>query len=267
MIKRILSPTDFSNNAKNASDSAALLTQKCGGTLVLFHAYHLASAETTMMIDVSDILREKAQEKLEEEKKRISDKFEDIDIVIDSEYGPMVPLIQKKVKEFDAQLIVMGTKGATSSVKRYFGSNTSRLIQEVEIPVLAIPEDYDISTADKLIFAWDQSHLDDELKSSIHWISRTLDLGIDAVQVTDRAESGDEYALKTFAHSITEDSDYHLINGKNVIGELQEYSSANKGILGLMAQKHSPIFNLLNKSISTALAHNANQPLFILKQA
>ncbi len=266
MINKILSPTDFSENARNASNSAALLTQKCGGQLVLFHAYHLASAETTMMIDVSDILKQKAQEKLEEEKARLLSKF-DIDIVLDSEYGPMVPLIQKKVKEFDAQLIVMGTKGATSSVKRYFGSNTTRLIQEVQIPVLAIPEDYDIATADKLVFAWDQSHLDDELKSSIHWISRTLDLGIDAVQVIDKAQSGDEYALKTFAQSIAEDSDYHLINGKNVIDRLQEYSLANSGILGLMAQKHSPIYNLLNKSISTALAHNASQPLFILKQA
>ncbi|CAN5532599.1 hypothetical protein BH23BAC1_BH23BAC1_33470 [soil metagenome] len=58
-------------------------------------------------------------------------------------------------EELDIDLVVMGTTGATGLKEVFLGSNTSHAIENLDCPVLAIPEHTKFSPINKIFYATD----------------------------------------------------------------------------------------------------------------
>ena len=56
-------------------------------------------------------------------------------------------------RQNQVELIIMGTQGASGLKKTIIGSITSRIIEKSDIPVLVVPEKYELKDPREIVFA------------------------------------------------------------------------------------------------------------------
>ena len=138
-MKRILIPTDFSEDALNAADFALRMYQYKKYEIILLHVFQIP-ALTDRVIPKHDALKSEAVFNLHKEAKRIR-AVSPRNIV--SEYsarlGNLVSVVDRQVKEGNIDLVIMGTDGALGLKDVLFGSNTSDVIEKIDCPILVIP--------------------------------------------------------------------------------------------------------------------------------
>jgi nucleotide-binding universal stress UspA family protein len=139
-MKKIIVPIDFSEHSEYALQAAANLAKKNNAEVLALH-----------MLEMSDVLLTKSDSEQQQKAmfflKLVEQKFETF---LDKSYLKEIrvtPIIKHfKVfselndvaKENNADLIVMGSHGA-SGVKEFFvGSNTERVVRYADVPVLVI---------------------------------------------------------------------------------------------------------------------------------
>ncbi|UNY98074.1 universal stress protein [Zhouia spongiae] len=178
-MKNILLPTDFSENAWNAIDYAFQMFAIEADHFYMFNSYTPPTIQPTSGITSSkntkilaDMARKASEDGLEEIKKRIKDNYPDLvpKIKIISTYDTFVSGVKSAVKEFEIDLIVMGTKGSSGVKEVIIGSNTAGVIGHVTCSVLAIPESAKYKPVKEITFAteydlyWEQSELNTMLQ-------------------------------------------------------------------------------------------------------
>ncbi|MCQ0110510.1 universal stress protein [Zhouia amylolytica] len=162
-MKNILIPTDFSDNSWNAIVYGLTLFEKERCQFYLLHVEDLgmyafndtATLPYNSTIDKKQIDRSKA--KLKSLLGRIYEKFpgtnHSFGILV--EYDFLVDAIKKQVSEKKIDLIIMGTKGASSLKKDIVGSHTSDVITRVKCPLLVIPEKAKAKIPEEIAFPTD----------------------------------------------------------------------------------------------------------------
>lgn len=147
-MKKILVPTDFSNNSKHALTVAASLAQRVKGRVELLHtntavayAPPLPDYYVPEAYDMTEYY-ENAAEELYTIKRELADtgKYDAVTFETLVEEGFLYATVRRIAEEDRADLIVMGTKGATGATEFFVGSNTEKVIRTAPCPVLAVPE-------------------------------------------------------------------------------------------------------------------------------
>ncbi len=156
-MKKIIVPIDFSKHSEYAIKVASKLAKKNNAQILALH-----------MLEMSDVLLTKTDS--EQQLKAIyflklaEQKFESF-IKKDYLKGVTITPIVKNFKVFSevndvakehgADLIVMGSHGA-SGVKEFFvGSNTERVVRNADIPVLVVKNDVVNANFETVVFATD----------------------------------------------------------------------------------------------------------------
>ena len=159
-MRKILIPTDFSENALNALKYATDLFKYEVSEFYIMHAYQndvysdevLLSRET--LGEVKTIVSNTSVEKLENIKKKIvgisPNPRHTFNIV--SANNILLDEADKIVDKQNIDIIVMGTKGKTDDKKLTFGSNTLQVLKYVQCPVLAIPANYKYTQPKHILF-------------------------------------------------------------------------------------------------------------------
>lgn len=161
-MKNILLPTDFSSNSVNAIQYAVKLLKREHCTFYLLNAYrvqYLANDELLLnnMEQVSLIekkLLESSQNSLEMIVEEIAVNSKHTFKLL-SDYNFFIDSVKQKIKEFDIDLIVMGTKGATGAKEIFMGSNTGDVIMKTDCDVLAVPDKAKFETPKEIVFPTD----------------------------------------------------------------------------------------------------------------
>jgi nucleotide-binding universal stress UspA family protein len=160
-MKKILVPTDFSNNSRHALGVAAFIALKTGAKIDIMHSNTIMAYAPPLpeyaIFDQPDMTQyyETAADELYEMKREIVENpaFNSLHIETRIEEGFLYTTLKRVVEEDKIDLIIMGTKGATGATEFFVGSNTEKVIRTAECPVLAVPEgsgDFDIRT---IVFA------------------------------------------------------------------------------------------------------------------
>lgn len=143
-IETILVPTDFSDDAQHALDTAVDLAKTFGSRIVLLHAYHLDLPYTTPAFGGPVILpdgfyvdyRNQAISHVEKNAKEASgDGVEVIGAAIER---PAWAAILEQADALPADLIVMGTRGLTGLKHVALGSTAERIVRKAHCPVLTV---------------------------------------------------------------------------------------------------------------------------------
>ena len=150
MMKNILLPTDFSKNSKNAIRYAMKFFE---GEACTFHILNSQKPSGYITADVlygapgasiyEGILNDnkKEIEKMVQFCESISGKENfTFDSYID--FDNIVDAVNQAVSLKNIELIIMGSNGATGADEVIFGSNTLKIIRNVECPVIVVPEVY-----------------------------------------------------------------------------------------------------------------------------
>lgn len=141
-IKKVLFPTDFSENSNYAFDYALDLAQKLGARLYILHVIHELIDTTGFYIpniSLDELQKdlEKGAEKMMEKfcKDRMGDfkEYECINII-----GLPHIEILSVAKEKGIDMIVMGTHGRTGIDRVLFGSTAEKVLKKAPCPVLTV---------------------------------------------------------------------------------------------------------------------------------
>ena len=143
-MKRILVPTDFSEFAYYAAEVAAGIAKKTGARVFLLHAIDMPSySRNDSFSEVPDtmegiFLLKRAKQEFE---KLINQPFfEGVEVAEVLQWENVYDTITEKAKEFEIDLIVMGSRGSSGAQEFLVGSNTEKIIRTAYCPVLTIKE-------------------------------------------------------------------------------------------------------------------------------
>jgi nucleotide-binding universal stress UspA family protein len=140
VMKTILVPCDFSEPSIEAFKFAVNIARQSGGEIHLLNVIELPNLynETATMSFEKPYLDEL---KLNTEKKfkQMCDKLaQGVKVKAIFQFGGLVPAVRETAKKIKADLVVMGTHGATGLTEFTVGSNTEKVVRTLDIPVIAI---------------------------------------------------------------------------------------------------------------------------------
>lgn len=139
-MKKIIVPVDFSEHSEYALKTAAMLAKKNDATI---YALHMLDMQELSLTESEVYLYEKTAFFLKFAEKRFYDFLEkdylkDLNVVPIIKHYKVFKEVNTVAEEVQADLIIMGSHGA-SGVKEFFvGSNTEKVIRHATIPVLVI---------------------------------------------------------------------------------------------------------------------------------
>lgn len=148
---KILFPTDFSNAAGNAYVYALKLAERLQAAITVVHVYEVLQVHSWVedsmnMGEVNDKITLGEFEHFKEEielLKRIAAENNLSSIQVNyslKESDYVVEAVLNEAREVQADLIVMGTRGASGLKEIFFGSVASKVMEGAECPVFVVPD-------------------------------------------------------------------------------------------------------------------------------
>lgn len=276
-MKKILIPTDFSDNAYNAIRYALTFFKNEECIFYLLNTYTPITysleylVETPMFYDLEDVARMKSEnglieteEKIQKEFKNSKHSFKKISV-----FNMLVNEIKELIKINNIDFIVMGTKGATGAKEVFLGTHTMYTIKKVACPILVVPENFEYEEPKEILFPTDfhfqttnkflgaikdicKNHI-----SRIHILNAYYGIPLDDTQLAAK-EYLDTY-LGSNAHL------FHIEDGMDVIEAIEEFKKNNIiNLLVMVHNKHSFFDNLLFKPVVNQITYHTNIPFLVI---
>ncbi|WP_299215190.1 universal stress protein [uncultured Aquimarina sp.] len=282
-MKKILLPTDFSDNSWNAIDYATELFKEEACTFYLLNVYSKIIYESVHLSDIpsersiENTVKANAVTNLEHLKKTITHtnpnqnhKFEII-----AALGSLTDVTEEVVKSKKIDLIIMGTKGATGTKEVFMGSNTVRIINTIKkCPVLAVPDGFTFtSMPSEITFATDFTHFysKEELRPLLD-LAKSFNAAIRIVYVQQEEGSLTEEQkfnlgmlqkyfkdIKYYQHTLTK-SDSVSKSLKVFTEELDIY------LLAMLNYSHSFVDKLTREPVIKTVAFHTQIPLLVIPE-
>ncbi len=147
-MKTILVPIDFSPISMNALEYGIRIAHTFGCNLEVIHFYNISIVDPYTPLDiVNSLISDKEDqaaalftEHIMNLSKEIESLFNQLSVNLRVKAGFLPTDIVDAAKSIRADLIVMGTKGASGLKEVFFGSITGEVMERAYCPVLAIPE-------------------------------------------------------------------------------------------------------------------------------
>ena len=159
-MRKIIIPTDFSENAYNALQYAAELFKYERTEFYVLHAYSdevydFDGAITSEFLEeYKETVRDKCDRELQNTLDRIQQQYSNPKHSYHSisAFGLLIDEVNDLAEKENADLIITSTRGITNDKKLTFGSNTLQIIKYVQCPVLSIPENFRFTDPQRILF-------------------------------------------------------------------------------------------------------------------
>ena len=182
-MKRILVPTDFTEQSENALSFAYQIAKKINGEIELLHVLDAPegdpysgmnkislSGETSGGGGIDNIyfakLLEKTRERFGEIEARTE--YSDVKIFHKMQTGTPYKNISRETERGKVDLIIMGTSGVSDWEEAVVGSNAERVVRNAKCPVFTIQNEVSIEKIKNIAYASDfkfnHEHLVDLVK-------------------------------------------------------------------------------------------------------
>ncbi|AJR03440.1 universal stress protein [Siansivirga zeaxanthinifaciens] len=158
-MKKIIVPIDFSEHSEYALRTAVKLAANGNAEILALHMLEMSD----LMLTASDGLQyEKASFfiKLSEQKfEKFLDKpyLKNVKITPIIKHFKVFSEVNDVAKKHDADIVVMGSQGASGIKDFFIGSNTERVVRYSDIPVLVVKSNVDDVNFENVVYACDFS--------------------------------------------------------------------------------------------------------------
>jgi nucleotide-binding universal stress UspA family protein len=260
-MRKVLVPTDFSDNAMNALNYALELFKYDVTAFFIMHAYQddiyadeaLRSKET--IDQVTEIISNRSQLKLESILKEMRETAPNPrhTYTIISSNSMLLDEADKIVDEENIDVIVMGTRGKTNDRRLTFGSHTLQVLKYVQCPVLAIPEGFKGIQPRHILFPTNylipykrrELKLLCELASPYRAITDMLYISKSA-KLSLRQEDNQNFIKDELCKN---EINFKTVNGKSITNAIYTYIKENNvDMLVMVNTRHSFLENILFQS-------------------
>jgi nucleotide-binding universal stress UspA family protein len=276
-MKSILVPTDFSENAANATEYAAVIAESTGATVTLLHVYTPAVSRynviSALMTEEVEEAKKDAREKLQIIVGTLRSQYSKADVKAAVAVGETVPEVLEAIKDGHVDMIVMGTQGVSSIEKFLLGSNAASIVEKATCPVMVIPAVALCSVPGKIVYATDYSYSDIESAKTLTEIASVFGATITFVHITTEEDDVDDEVsfINTFTKEIKEATgsdriQSRILSDATVIMGLDSLVEEGKADLLAIATRKRNIFQkVYNPSITRKLAHYTRIPLLAFR--
>lgn len=162
-LQKILIPIDFSESANTALEHAAKLCTKYKASMHLLHILPGSYINvlpnltaTNPFFDNSKELKEKVVNELDNIGKKFKEEH-NIDYEIEVKGGTISKSITRAAHEANADMIVMGTHGASGFEEFFLGSNAFRVVTSAIVPILTVQKHIGSSDYKNIVLPIDSS--------------------------------------------------------------------------------------------------------------
>ena len=279
-MKAILLPTDFSKNSINAIDYVMNLFENENCEFFILNIQTASSFITDDLMTMSssatiyntiiDASKKSINNLINTIEKKYKNEKHSFHSTVD--YDNFIDAINQISEEKNIDLIVMGTKGATGASKVIFGSNTVRVMQRCNVPVLAIPNECTFTKMDSIAFTSNYSTLykPKELQLLLE-IAALYNSKIDVLHLTDKNSlSQDQKNNKTFLDSHFGSITHEFIDLErdDIFKTVQEYITTNNiKMLAMMSRKHSFLERLFARHLVETFAFKIHVPFLVMENS
>lgn len=276
-MKKILLPTDFSDNSWNAIKYALQLFKNQECNFVLLNTYTPIIYQFEFMqsssaqLGIIDAMKKVSKNRLNELQEKIDSEFSNPKHTFSqiSAFNSLASEIDDLYSSNIMDTIIMGTKGATGLRGVLFGSNTIHVIKNAKCPVMAIPSDFSFETPHEILFPTDyeieyqEEHLKPIIEIAERHISRVnilhVFIGNGLTKVQEKNKSVLETSIKKIAHL------FHEVKNQTVPEAITNFQiKARINLLVMINNKHSFFENLFFKSTINQIGFQLNIPFMVI---
>jgi nucleotide-binding universal stress UspA family protein len=276
---KILFPTDFSNASENAYVYALKLAERFQATITVLHVYELLELHTWIeeSMDTSEVNDKITLGEFDRFKseiallKRIAKEshLEGIEVnyaLKESDF--VVDAILSEAEESQADLIVMGTTGATGMKEIFFGSVASKVMEMSAMPVFVVPDTANYRGIEKIGLLLEFKSAELELIVKSLSIARGLGghlhcLHVDVFDPEKVKHKSIEYR-EAFKHE--PDISFHTHYDLDVEKGILEFMKSNQiDVVVMRIKQQSMLKELFSYSIAKRIAYHTDIPLISLK--
>lgn len=270
-MRHILVPTDFSDNARNALEYALQLSAKLHCPVTIYHACQVPTSSSYR--PAPSVMEQEKKMVILETGNKLSKLCEEITakgykcstkMTVSGIYEGIASI----AGETGADLIVMGTTGASGLTKWLFGSTTADVIMNSTTPVLAVPEKAAYRKVEKIVFATDYKDSDFIFIGKLINLASYLDSEIGLLHIqTEEGEFRSEALFTSFKERVrstfsSEKISFHLLEKENIVEAINRFSNEYGADIISMATSRKNLFDrIFNKSLTREMTFITEIPL------
>lgn len=268
-MKKIIFPTDFSKASESARKVAIDFSLKNEAELYIVNIYQMPYVRSgSFSSSLLDVIKKDSHDKMDALAAMLKETYSDLKFIDKCILGDPIQTICDIADEMSADLIVMGTHGASGIEEIFLGSNTQAVIKNANVPVLAIPNGAVFTDKTNLAFASDLN-FDKSTKAlgTIKELTKQFNTQLNIVHFADILEDSElsEEKVKT----AFEDTDYKYMEqlAANLERGIADYIKYEEVHLFMMIhRKHNFWERLFTSSNSEKRAMHTKIPLLVLKE-
>ena len=265
----IIAATNFSTIAGNAVTYAAELAKATGAKLSLFNSFSLSVHSANSLITAESMQKQmdKATLRVQVLGSEIADLFK-ISVESICSYSFLEDELPAIIDQTNADLVVMGM-AERSLEQDLLGNTTTSVIKNLNIPILAVPQNARFQNAKKILYACDTLSLSSIRRFS--WIREVIgNLGseIEFFSVDEKLDEIREEQGKILLNSSIEKKFedvkyiYKNVRSNAVIDEIKkEIKNFEADILVMAPQKYGFWDSLIHRSKTRIMAAGLDIPL------
>ena len=279
-MKAILLPTDFSENSINAINYAMSLfvDEDCEFYVVNIQKASsfvtddlmAMSSSATIYNTIIDASKKSLNNLISTIEKKYKNKKHNFHSIVD--YDNFVDAINQISEEKNIDQIIMGTKGATGASKVIFGSNTVRVMQHCNTPVLAIPDNCTYTQLDNIAFTSNYSTMYsiDQLQPLLN-IAKLYNSKIKVLHLTSnnalsQNQENNRKILDTSLGNISHE--FIDLESDDIFKTVQDYLGKNNiKMLAMMSRKHSFLERLFARHLVETFAFRIDVPFLVMENS
>ncbi len=277
-MKKILLPTDFSENAWNAIKYAMQLFKDRTCKFYLLNTYTPVIYHVEYVLvnpaqfGLGDAVREASLNGLEKIEKRIKEEFgnPNHEFELIASFNNLISEIKDLAETKDIDYIVMGTKGATGAKEILFGSNTVHVFNSVKCPVLAIPDNFGFESPLEMLFPSDYGiSFEDKHVNPILDLAKEYHARVNIMHVHNNGgltEFEEENRKKLEAYFDGTAHLFHDVHHKNIEEAINDFQLKSRiNLLAMVNNKHSFFENVFFGSALNQIGFDLHVPLLVIQ--
>jgi nucleotide-binding universal stress UspA family protein len=275
VMKKLVVPVDFSATSLNAAAFAGNLAIFYGAEIYLYHAYEMpvGIGEVAWPLFTAKELQSAADHELEMLKAKVQQGLRSkVTFHTKAEMVPFTAGLTDFCEIIQPDMVVMGLSGKGALEKLIVGSNTIRVIHDLQYPVLVIPPKANFSPVVKIGFACDYKKIEDTTPVTLlKKVIMDFDADLYVLNVDHNDEHVDDEVMdgSIIAKSLFEDIKpvYDSIESESVTEGLNKYA-AEKGLdwIVVIPKKHSLLQKIFSRSHSKDLLYHTHLPVLCVHQ-
>ncbi|MBO2543906.1 universal stress protein [Salegentibacter agarivorans] len=275
-MKKILVPTDFSDTAEHALKIAAQLAKKHNSEIYLLHMLELpmqlidpVAGGNSQNLPESIFFMKLAHQRFAKLMQRPF--LKDIKVHETVMFHQAFDGIMEVSEDYDCDIIIMGSHGASGFKEMFIGSNTEKVVRSSHIPVLVIKNEHGNFEVENFIFATDADGSNKHTLEKAYNFAQLIEAKFHLLFIntpnnfitsTEVRERIDNFISGFNIH----DYEMHIYNDVSVEkGILNFAMKQKKALIGISTHGRKGLAHFFNGSISEDLVNHANMPVVTFK--